>query len=169
MSAETEKGGAGVNKRPRLRPLSKEAADARRPLPPEMLIDALHDRVHRDVGRGRAAKTVRVKRPSSDTAPDTPDDAVDEIMERIEPLASSLITIQRQAEAAGIFLADRELLLCPSCALTEDVTAHGMLITYRGEPSGEDTGLRFEELEKERRFRCPSCGTVIELPDDEDV
>lgn len=30
-------------KRPKLRPLSKEAQDARRPLPPESLVDARHD------------------------------------------------------------------------------------------------------------------------------
>ena len=44
------------------KPLSSEAREARTPLPPEELIDALQDRVHRDVGRGRAARTVRSKR-----------------------------------------------------------------------------------------------------------
>jgi hypothetical protein len=39
--------------------LSKKAQDLRRPLPVEMLYDALQDRVHREVGRGRPAKTVR--------------------------------------------------------------------------------------------------------------
>ena len=32
---------------------------SRRPLPPAMLVDALHDRVHKDRGIGRAARTVR--------------------------------------------------------------------------------------------------------------
>lgn len=40
----------------KLRPLSKAARDARRPLPPEELIDAHQDRIHRDVGRGRAVR-----------------------------------------------------------------------------------------------------------------
>lgn len=39
--------------------LSKEAQDARRPSLPHELVDALQDKVHRDIGRGRAAKTVR--------------------------------------------------------------------------------------------------------------
>ena len=43
------------------RPLSAEAAAARKPPPPGDLVDALHDRIHRDVGRGRAARTLRNK------------------------------------------------------------------------------------------------------------
>ena len=41
------------------KPLSKEEQEARKPLPPEVLANALTDRVHRDVGHGRAAKVVR--------------------------------------------------------------------------------------------------------------
>jgi hypothetical protein len=42
--------------------LSPEAQAARAPLPPEVLADALQDTVHRDVGRGRAARTMKAKR-----------------------------------------------------------------------------------------------------------
>ena len=42
-----------------LRPLDAKAAAERTPLPPEALIDAMNDRVHRDVGRVRPARTVR--------------------------------------------------------------------------------------------------------------
>lgn len=54
--------GVGVA-RPRtvLAELSTAAKAARKPLPPEDLIDAQHDRVHRDRGRARAARTVRNK------------------------------------------------------------------------------------------------------------
>ena len=38
-------------------PLSSESKEARRPLPPGDLADARHDKVHRDLGRGRAART----------------------------------------------------------------------------------------------------------------
>ena len=41
--------------------LSHAAKVDRRPLPPEELIDAVHDDVRHDVGRGRAARTVRNK------------------------------------------------------------------------------------------------------------
>ena len=44
-----------------LTPLSVEAQAARKPLSPEMLVDAQQDRIHRDIGRGRAAQTVRNK------------------------------------------------------------------------------------------------------------
>lgn len=53
----------------KLTPLSREAREARearKPLPPEQLIDALQDRVHRDPGRGRAARTVRTMRRGRD-------------------------------------------------------------------------------------------------------
>jgi transcriptional regulator with XRE-family HTH domain len=46
-------------KRPQLTPLSKEDSELRRPLPPEVLIDALQDSIHHDVGRSRPAKTLR--------------------------------------------------------------------------------------------------------------
>jgi len=49
-----------------LTPLSREELEARRPLPPEELVGALQDRVHRDVGRGRAARTARSERRGRD-------------------------------------------------------------------------------------------------------
>lgn len=49
-----------------LTPLSAEAWEARKPPPPEELVEALHDRAHRDVGRGRAARTVRNKQRGRD-------------------------------------------------------------------------------------------------------
>ena len=49
-----------------LRPLNAKAAAERAPLPPEALIDAMNDRIHRDVGRVRPARTVRnVRRESA--------------------------------------------------------------------------------------------------------
>jgi DNA-binding transcriptional regulator YiaG len=42
--------------------LSAAAKDARRPPPPETLVDARHDGVYRDMGRGRAARTARNQR-----------------------------------------------------------------------------------------------------------
>lgn len=56
----------GKKPRSRLRPvlgeLSAEAKAARAPLRPEELVEAQHDRVHRDPGRARAARTVRNSR-----------------------------------------------------------------------------------------------------------
>lgn len=48
--------------RPVLGELSAEAKAARAPLRPEELVEARHDRVHRDPGRTRAARTVRNSR-----------------------------------------------------------------------------------------------------------
>lgn len=55
-------GGGSGRPRPALAQLSAAAKAARKPLPPEDLVDAQHDRVHRDHGRARAARTVREKR-----------------------------------------------------------------------------------------------------------
>ena len=52
-------GGGPGSRRRTLRPLDAKAAVERAPLPPETLIDAMNDRVHRDVGRVRPARTVR--------------------------------------------------------------------------------------------------------------
>lgn len=41
-------------------PMSEEAKAAREPLRPDELIDAQHDRVHRDLGVGRAARAWRI-------------------------------------------------------------------------------------------------------------
>jgi len=42
--------------------LSPSVRAARRPLPPEEMVGALNDQIHRDVGKGKAARTVRNKR-----------------------------------------------------------------------------------------------------------
>ena len=52
--------------KPALAELSAAAKAARKPLPPEVLVDAQHDRVHQDRGRSRAARTVRNKRRGTD-------------------------------------------------------------------------------------------------------
>lgn len=54
----------GITLRAQPRPagqLSKEAREERKPLPPEQLVGALQDRIHRDDGRVRIAKSVKVR------------------------------------------------------------------------------------------------------------
>jgi len=76
------------------------------------------------------------------------------------PLLSSFQEIQKQAEALGIFIEERELLDC-SCGLKEDVAFDGRLFTYHSsDPLYKDTGLFFERLD-ESTFRCPLCKTVM--------
>jgi len=59
--------GTGIARaRPALAELSAAAKAARKPLPPEDLVDAQHDRVHQDRGRSRAARTVRNTRRGTD-------------------------------------------------------------------------------------------------------
>jgi DNA-binding transcriptional regulator YiaG len=57
--------GAGkAVERPTLKPLSSEAIVSRLPSPPEDLVGALQDPMHRDVGRSRPAKTTRSRKRS---------------------------------------------------------------------------------------------------------
>ena len=55
-------GTGAARPRPALAELSAAAKAARKPLPPEDLVDAQHDRVHCDRARARAARIVRNKR-----------------------------------------------------------------------------------------------------------
>jgi hypothetical protein len=43
-------------------PLAETARAARKPLPPDERVGALHDTVHREVGQSRLARTIKVDR-----------------------------------------------------------------------------------------------------------
>ena len=76
-------------------------------------------------------------------------------------LARQLAKVKAQAHALGIFTNDRELLECPNCGLSEDVTAAGLLVTYpKDSVDLKDCGLRFRPVNK-TRFACPKCGTRV--------
>jgi hypothetical protein len=54
-------GEGGARAQPHLSPVSSVARAARAPRSPEELMGALHDQIHRDVGRGRPAKSTKVR------------------------------------------------------------------------------------------------------------
>ena len=81
-------------------------------------------------------------------------------------LATELAAIQKRAKALGIFTDERELLHCPGCGLKEDVAINGILFTYREPDLGQDTGLRFRQL-NQHTFRCPGCGQNVKEPTSE--
>ena len=59
--------GPGPGRRaPRLPPLSRKARESRMPLPPTESVDVRHEPVHRNIGRGRPARTVRASRRERD-------------------------------------------------------------------------------------------------------
>jgi predicted RNA-binding Zn-ribbon protein involved in translation (DUF1610 family) len=78
----------------------------------------------------------------------------------LRSLARQLAVVQAEARSLGMFVDDRELLACPHCGLAEDVSFAGLLITSCLSVSGEDTGLRFEEI-MSGKFRCPKCGATV--------
>jgi hypothetical protein len=76
-------------------------------------------------------------------------------------LCEQLQKIHQQAEAAGLFSGDRELLDCTHCGLQEDVLIDGRLVTYQADAAdAADSGLRFAAAD-DGNFVCPRCGAVI--------
>jgi len=90
-----------------------------------------------------------------------------DLVHDISRVAKAFVTVQRKADALGIFTSDRELLECPDCGLLEDVSIDGRLMTYKKDNVIiEDTGLRFQEIDCVH-FRCPVCKCIVELKDEE--
>lgn len=85
------------------------------------------------------------------------------IPQNIRSIAKRLKRVQDQARKLGLFCEDRELLSCPNCGLTEDVTIEGRLITVHDVEEGTDIGLRFSEPDENGVSRCPRCGGKVEL------
>ena len=76
-------------------------------------------------------------------------------------LCVQLQKIHQQAEIAGLFIGDRELLDCARCGLQEDVLIDGRLATYQADAAdAADSGLRFAVAD-DGNFVCPQCGAVI--------
>lgn len=77
----------------------------------------------------------------------------------IHEFADRFVTAKKRAMQLGVFVEDKELQACPGCGLMEDVSVNGILLTCRPESLGNDTCLRFTEMDKTgQRFRCPACG-----------
>jgi hypothetical protein len=80
----------------------------------------------------------------------------------LHALCEQLQKIHQQAEIAGKFIGDRELLDCAHCGLLEDVLIDGRLVTYQADAvDAADSGLRFAAAD-DGNFVCPQCGAVIE-------
>ena len=78
------------------------------------------------------------------------------ISPELRELAGRLQTLQKRARELGVFDNSRELLTCPKCGLSEDVTIEGLLLVSKPQYQWVDTGLRFKEL-RGGRFKCPVC------------
>lgn len=110
--------------------------------------------------RKKATRESRQKVTTARSSADGEIDArVDVLADRLAPFVTRLRTLQEQARSLGVFPNDRELLMCPSCGLAEDVLAGGQLITSVA-VGAPDTGMRFIEPRVENEpFRCPACGS----------
>jgi hypothetical protein len=125
------------------------------------------EEAHRADRAKRAARKAAKRLPAVDTAtPPTPSPSPDAeaLTGTLIRLAAELTELRREGKALGLFTDDRDLLLCPTCGLMEDVLASGLLVTYRGAPPQPDSGLRFTEpTSPDGPFICPACGCRITL------
>jgi hypothetical protein len=79
----------------------------------------------------------------------------------LHALCEQLRKIHQQAEIAGLFIGDRELLDCKHCGMHEDVLIDGRLVTYQADAvDPADSGLRFAAAD-ESNFFCPQCGEAV--------
>ena len=79
----------------------------------------------------------------------------------LHALCEQLQKIYQQAEIAGLFIGDRELLDCTRCGLQEDVLIDSRLVTHQADAAdATDSGLRFAAAD-DGNFICPQCGAVI--------
>ena len=79
----------------------------------------------------------------------------------LHALCEHLQIIHQQAEIAGLFIGDRELLDCTHCGLQEDVLIDGRLVIHQADAAdATDSGLRFAAAD-DGNFICPQCGAVI--------
>jgi hypothetical protein len=79
----------------------------------------------------------------------------------LHALCEQMQEIRQQAEIAGLFIDDRELLDCTHCGLQEDVLIDGRLVTHQaGAADATDSGLRFAAAD-DGNFVCPQCGAAI--------
>jgi DNA-binding transcriptional regulator YiaG len=58
-------GSGNAPQRPKLNSLSENAIKSRTPISPENLVDALHEPIHREVGRSRSVRSVRSRKKNS--------------------------------------------------------------------------------------------------------
>ncbi len=96
-----------------------------------------------------------IKNKSTSTKQDLTD-----FVKSLAPMIEGIATLQKQAEAAGLFLDHRNLVECNDCQLFEDVACDGRLYVYRDKSFDQDTGLRFKELE-ESAIQCPGCNKLF--------
>ncbi len=94
------------------------------------------------------------------------DDA--EYKKLVNDVGRAILGIQELCRQHGIFDGLRELLECRKCGLKEDVAFDGRLISYRRGAEGVDIGLRFPEPDKDGYSRCPACGEVVRLEEDDE-
>ena len=94
-------------------------------------------------------------------------DAEGAIEADLAQVCAKLHELRAHASSLGLFTDDRQLLVCPSCGLQEDVTIEGVLITHDFESLDvSDSGLRFTERQ-DWHFSCPRCGADVVASENE--
>ena len=91
-----------------------------------------------------------------------------EYQEMLNDIVGAIRGIKERCRQHGIFDGLREMFKCPHCGLREDVACDSRLLTYHDIDNPVDTGLRFPEPDDDDYSRCPECGEVVRLEEEED-
>jgi hypothetical protein len=87
----------------------------------------------------------------------------------VKDIGNALSGIKDMCREHGIFDGLRELFRCQHCGLIEDEGADSKLLTYHDIDNPFDSGLRFPEPDDDGYSRCPECGEVVRLEEEDNV
>ena len=108
--------------RPHPEPLSKEAQEARKPLPPEMLVGALQDRVHKTSGKLLSATPLKL-------SSKTKEKLEEEFQETYEMPSNDDLRIKRLAQLR-IMMADQDRKIIENKLNEHTIVSEGTKVQY---------------------------------------
>ena len=83
--------------------------------------------------------------------------------ELVHDIGRLILNAQELARQHGLFPNNREFFECRKCGLLEGVTIENRLMTCYVGTEDIDAGLRFTEPDEKGESRCPGCGGLVKL------
>jgi len=84
----------------------------------------------------------------------------------VHDIGQLVLDAQELARQHGLFPNNREFFECRKCSLLEGVNFEGRLMTCYVGTEDIDAGLRFTEPDENGVSRCPGCGGLVKLEED---
>jgi hypothetical protein len=124
---------------------------------------ALHRRAHSAVRRiSNLEQTAMANHHDRTNPPDDMSAFETKLMEAFRKLEAD----KERARSLGMFVEERDLLICKGCGLGEDVLNNGLLVVRQsGDYKAPDSGLRFQEI-RANVFKCPRCAQEVSIDEE---